>query len=338
MRAWTFDQAGTPENVLKFNPAKPTPSPPIGSNVLVRVSYVALSSACTNLMNNIPSILRHSAIPELDFSGFIAQAGPKAPSELSPGTAVFGTIPVLSAVLFGAGSLAEYVVVPAANVTIKPKTVRLSEAAGLTSLAHTAVLMVERAKITAGDRVLVNGGGGDIGTMALQIAKGAGAEVTVTCSESKINMVIQLGAEKAIDYRANHPLPDFLSKHYGQQQFDVILDTVGSQDLYEHSPAYLNPSGVYVNVGNIGISTAVTVWRWLKNSFHPRLLGGVPRTFIQFSAIPTKERGEKIASLAAEKGIDILVDSTFKLEDALLAYKRMRDGERKGRCLVEVSP
>jgi hypothetical protein len=93
---------------------------------------------------------------------------------------------------------------------------------------------------------------------------------------------------------------------------------VGSQDLYERSPAYLNHNGVYVNVGNIGVSTALTVWRWLKNSFHLRLLGGVPFKFIQFSAIPTKERGEKIASLAAEKGIDILVDSTFKLEDALL--------------------
>jgi NADPH:quinone reductase-like Zn-dependent oxidoreductase len=196
MRAWTFDQAGTPENVLKFNPTKPTPPPPIGSSVLVRVSYVAFSSACTDLMNNIPSMLRHSAIPELDFSGFIAQAGPKAPSELSPGTAVFGTIPVLSAVLFGAGALAEYVVVPAGNVIMKPKTVRLSEAAGLTSLAHTAVLMVERAKITAGNRVLVHGGGGDIGAMALQIAKFAGAEVMATCSESKINMVLQLGAEK----------------------------------------------------------------------------------------------------------------------------------------------
>jgi NADPH:quinone reductase-like Zn-dependent oxidoreductase len=102
---------------------------------------------------------------------------------------------VISAVLFGAGALAEYVVVPAGNVIIKSKTVRLSEAAGLTSLAHTAVLMVERAKITAGKRVLVHGGGGDIGAMALQIAKFAGAEVMATCSESKINMVLQLGAE-----------------------------------------------------------------------------------------------------------------------------------------------
>jgi len=196
MRAWTFNRAGTPQNVLKFNPARPTPPPPTGSNVVVRVSYVALSSAYTDLMNNVPSILRHSAIPEMDFSGFIAQAGPKASSELSPGTAVFGTIPVLSSLFFGAGALAEYIVVPAGNVVVKPKMVGLSEAAGLTSLAHTAVLMVERAKITARARVLVHGGGGDIGAMALQIAKSAGAVVVATCSESKINMVLQLGAEK----------------------------------------------------------------------------------------------------------------------------------------------
>jgi NADPH:quinone reductase-like Zn-dependent oxidoreductase len=133
-----------------------------------------------------------------------------------------------------------------------------------------------------------------------------------------INLGNKITQLQAIDYRANHPLAGYLSEQYGQQQFDVILDTVGSQDLYEHSPAYLSPSGVYVNVGNIGISTVLTLWRWLKNSIQPRMLGGVPRKFIQFSAIPTKERGEKIASLAAEKRLDILVDSTFKLEDALL--------------------
>jgi len=86
--------------------------------------------------------------------------------------------------------------VPAENVIVKPKTVGLSQAAGLTSLAHTAVLMVERAKITAGTRVLVHGGGGDIGSMALQISEDAGAMVVVTCSASKIDMVLQLGAEE----------------------------------------------------------------------------------------------------------------------------------------------
>lgn len=181
MRAWTFNKAGTPENVLKFDVAHPTPPSPTGSNVIVRVSYAALSSAGTNLMNDVPSILRHSTIPELDFSGFIEQAGAKAPPELSPGTAVFGTIPVLSCVLAGAGALAEYVVVPAGNVIVKPKTVGLPEAAGLTSLAHTAVYMVERAQIKSGDRVLVNGGGGDVGAIALQVAKSLGAVVVVTC-------------------------------------------------------------------------------------------------------------------------------------------------------------
>ena len=100
---------------------------------------------------------------------------------------------------------------------------------------------------------------------------------------------------------------------------------MGSQDLYEHSPAYLKHSGVYVNVGNIGISTALTLWRWLKNSTQPRWLGGVPRKFIQFSTIPTKERGEKLAALATENGLTILIDSTFKMEDALLVSRILSD-------------
>ncbi|CZR68487.1 uncharacterized protein PAC_18386 [Phialocephala subalpina] len=337
MRAWVFNKAGTPENVLKFNPAHPTPAPPSGSNVLVRIYYAALSSAGTNLMNNVPSILRRSAIPELDFSGFIAQAGEKAPPELSPGTAVFGTVPVLSSVLRGVGTLAAYISLPAENVIVKPKTVGLPEAAGLTSLANTAMLMLEKAKIKAGDRVLVHGGGGDVGMVALQASRSVGAAVVATCSESKMNMVLQLGAEKTIDYRASQPLHKFLVDNYGLQQFDIIFDTVGSQDLFEHSPRYLKPDGVYVNVGGVGISTALSLWRWFKNSAHPGLLGGIPRKFIMFNTVPTKQRGEKIAALAAEKSIDILVDSTFKLEDALLGYKRMLDGKRNGRCLIEIS-
>jgi len=177
MRAWTFNKVGTPDNVLKFRPVHPTPAPPTGFDVVVRVSYAALSSAGTNLMNDVPSILRRSAIPELDFSGFIAQAGDKAPPELSPGTAVFGTMPVLSSVLAGVGTLAEYISLPAENIIVKSKTVRLTEAAGLTSLANTALLMLEKAKIKTGDRVLVHGGGGDVGIIALQTSRGAGAAV-----------------------------------------------------------------------------------------------------------------------------------------------------------------
>jgi NADPH:quinone reductase-like Zn-dependent oxidoreductase len=138
-----------------------------------------------------------------------------------------------------------------------------------------------------------------------------------------VNLDNEITELQAIDYQANHPLNGFLSERFGQQQFDVILDTVGSQDLYEQSPSYLSPHGVYVNVGNIGVSTALTLWRWIKNSILPSFLGGVPRKFIQFSGIPTKEWGEKIASLAAEKRLHILVDSSFKLEDALLVSRNI---------------
>jgi D-arabinose 1-dehydrogenase-like Zn-dependent alcohol dehydrogenase len=104
-----------------------------------------------------------------------------------------------------------------------------------------------------------------------------------------------LSEHYAIDYQANEPLHSSLAKSC-TQPFGAILDTVGSQDVYEHSPEYLKQSGVYVNVGSVGISTGLSLWRWFKNSVRPSWLGGVSRMFIMFNTFPVKDRGENIAN------------------------------------------
>ena len=122
---------------------------------------------------------------------------------------------------------------------------------------------------------------------------------------------------KVIDYKATYPLHSFLAKEYGQQPFDIILDTVGSQDLYTMSPAYLKPKGLYVNVGTVGVSQLVALWRWFTNSTWPSILGGVPRKFIMFNTVPDKPRAKKIYQLAENKQLKIIVDSIYKMDDAL---------------------
>ena len=196
MRAWTFSTNGAPGQILSLNSAYPVPASPKGSNLLVQVSYVNLTSAGVNLMREVPSILRRAAIPEMDFSGHVVLAGPTANPALPPGTRVFGTISPGSSVLSGAGSLAEYVVVPSELVQAIPQNIRLDEAATFGGLAQTALKMVETAGAAKGHRTIIHGASGGVGIVATQLAKAKGATVIATCSASKFDMVKAAGADE----------------------------------------------------------------------------------------------------------------------------------------------
>lgn len=123
---------------------------------------------------------------------------------------------------------------------------------------------------------------------------------------------------QVIDYVENHPLHTYTQANFGNQPFDSILDTVGSQDLYVHCPAYLKPKGIYVNVGSLadnGISQ--TLWRWAKNSHLPSILGGTPRKYYMFGASISADGVKKIAEIAQDGHLKIFIDSIFKMEDTL---------------------
>lgn len=147
-------------------------------------------------MRDVPSILRRNAIPELDFSGTVVRAGPSASSKFPVDTPVFGSVPPSASVLSGVGTMAEYLVVPSSSVAIKPAKISFAEAAGLSSLGQVALEMVHRAHVKSGDLVLVNGGSGGVGSVVVQAAKAAGAEVVATCSEANVNIVRELGADE----------------------------------------------------------------------------------------------------------------------------------------------
>jgi NADPH:quinone reductase-like Zn-dependent oxidoreductase len=162
MRAWTFNAAGAPDRVLSLNLKFPTPSLPTGSKVLIRISHAALSSAGVNLMADVPSVLRKNAIPELDFSGRVVAVGPTAPSKFAVGTPVFGTVSKSATALSGVGTLAEFVLLEADCLALKPHNMSFKEAAGLSSLGQVALEMVRQGQVTQGSLVLVNGASGGI--------------------------------------------------------------------------------------------------------------------------------------------------------------------------------
>jgi NADPH:quinone reductase-like Zn-dependent oxidoreductase len=201
MRAWTYRTRGPPSIALKLESDFPTPPPPTKSNLLIKISHSALTPSCAHLINIVPSLpfLSRPYIPELDLSGVVELAGPDVPADLKPGTHVFGSIPLVpNYTLYGAGSMAEYALVPANHVAHVPKhkAFGLAEAAALNGNGQTAALMVRNAGIGAGSRVFVNGGSGGVGTLVVQIAKAEGAYVVATGSGANADLVKRLGADE----------------------------------------------------------------------------------------------------------------------------------------------
>jgi NADPH:quinone reductase-like Zn-dependent oxidoreductase len=199
MIGWTFSR-GPYQKVLKLSKNIPTPPPPSKSNILIRVSYAALNPAGPLMISLLPSfILPKYPIPELDFSGTIIQTGPLVAARFKPNTKVFGCLTPVKTVLSGKGALAEYIVLneKIAGISVVPENVPMDEAAGLGSVGQTAVKTCQRAGIKEGDKVLVNGASGGVGTMLVQVARAMGASVVVgICSGKNVEFVKEVGADE----------------------------------------------------------------------------------------------------------------------------------------------
>lgn len=208
MCAWTVQRAGPARRALTLERAKPTPalSAVTGANILVRVHYAALNPADGLLMAALPPWLpfRRRPTPGIDFAGVVVAAGPAVSVDgenaVKVGDAVAGALNVLT-IAFGTGALAEYIVVPASIVAVVAPgdgklSLPLGQAAGAFGVAgQTAALVLGEAGVQRGQRVLVNGASGGVGTVLVQALKGAGAEVWGVCSAANEALVKRLGAD-----------------------------------------------------------------------------------------------------------------------------------------------
>jgi len=138
-----------------------------------------------------------------------------------------------------------------------------------------------------------------------------------------------------IDYRKHDPLPAYLAQQYGDKPFDFVLDCVGTQALFVHSPAYLKAEGAVVNIGALE-GVTVTVRNVLFNMWLPTWLGGVPRRYIMFSTPPARDDAVYLARLIEEGRVRIPVDSVFDMEDAVRAYERIATKRARGKVVVRV--
>jgi len=212
------------------------PSPGKGS-VLVRVKAVSINAGDHHLLTGRPYVIRcigRPDIPGLDFSGVVESVGTGV-ERMAVGDDVLGTADI------ACGAFAEYVCVKETNVVHKPKGVDWEAAATVATAGETALQALRTGRaVTEGDRVLINGASGGVGSFAVQLAKSMGAHVTGVCSTDNIELVRSLGADEVVDYKTESV--DSMAAANGK--YDKIIDAVGRPGWRQ----LLKPGGAVVAV------------------------------------------------------------------------------------------
>lgn len=264
----------------------------------------------------------------LDISGVVLQA--PAGSVYAPGDEVYAR-------LAGLGAYAERVAVPAGLLARKPGTISHQEAASLPTVALTTwQSFYERAKLKAGESLLVQAGAGGIGFFAIQLAKHMGARVTATAGTANQALLKTLGTDVAVDYSTQR-FEDF-------GPFDVVYDAVGA-DLINRSIAATKPGGRYVGLVTVADQQAymemglpVETAAALSQRNAPYLAFAAERG-VEFHGPLTRPDGAQLAEIAAlvDAGtIKPLVTQVFGLDDLTQAYRAMESGRTRGKVVIAV--
>jgi len=295
------------------------------AEVLVRVHAAGLDQGVWHLMTGTPYAMRLAGFgfrapknPLLgyDVAGRIEAVGAQV-TNFRAGQEVFGTC---------RGSFAEYAVARPDRLVSKPESVGFEQAAALPISGLTALQAVrEHGGVRAGQRVLIIGAGGGVGTFAVQIAKADGADVTGVCSASKTELVRSIGADHVIDYARE----DFAD---GRSRYDVILDIAGKRSLSEVRRA-LTPRGTLVIVG------AQDAGKWLGMGHQFRAAALSPFVRQKLGFFISKQRREDLEELRTmlEAGtIRPVVDRTFPLEEVPEAIHYLREGHARGKVVITV--
>jgi NADPH:quinone reductase-like Zn-dependent oxidoreductase len=321
---------GKPERVLRLGEAK---VPMIGfGDVLVRMRATSVNTPDWATVAGVPYILRlgvglrrpRRPVRGSDVAGVVEAVGRQV-TDLAPGDEVFGSL-WGSAIGLRAGAFAQYTVAPASQLVKKPAGLTFEEAAASVMTGLTAMIAMRHlGKVRPGTRVLINGASGGVGTMAVQIAKSLGADVTGVCSSRNVELVRSLGADHVIDYTKR----DFTQ---GQQHYDVILDNV-----LNHSPKaaarLLAPDGVLIpnSIGNTG-----------------GLLAGLPRmaraalmgkrgTNVKFVTIAVnRENLSALVDLLETDRVRVVIEHTYPFDETAKAVAHMLEHHASGKVAIVV--
>ncbi|HET7209781.1 MAG TPA: NAD(P)-dependent alcohol dehydrogenase [Terriglobales bacterium] len=303
---------------------KPTPS---DDEVLVRVRAASVNPYDWHLMEGKPFLIRLFGLGLLkpkdtrfgaDVAGLVEAVG-KNVAGFKPGDEVFGVC---------RGSCSEYACVTQSKLAKKPHNVTLAQAACGGIAAITALQgLRDKGRVQPGQKVLINGAAGGVGTFAVQIAKAFGAEVTGVCSSRNADMVRSLGADQVIDYTQQ----DFTKAGHS---YDVIFDLIANHSLSQFG-RLLNPEGIYVGAG-IGPGGSIVGFLGRAMVTAPLMSRFGSHKFIILMAKITPEDLGVMGNLMDSGKVRAVIDRRYQLSDVPEAIRYLATGHARAKLVIRV--
>jgi NADPH:quinone reductase-like Zn-dependent oxidoreductase len=325
MQAIVYHTYGPPDVLKLEEVAKPVPG---DNNVLVSIYASSVNAADWHLLTADIFLVRlmsggllkpkHTILGG-DIAGRVETVG-KNVTQFKPGDDVYGDL-----LPWWGGGFAEYASVPEEGLALKPANLSFKEAAAVPLAATTALQgLRDRGQVRPGQKVLIQGATGGVGTFAVQLAKYFGAEVTAVCSTGKMDMVRGLGADHVIDYTKE----DFTQNG---QQYDLILAVNGYHPISAYQRA-LSPKGTYVMIGGAGTQMfqAMLMGTWISRTGDKKM-GHLSAKTTQKDLVFLKE------ILEAGK-IKPVIDRTYPLHEVPDALRYLGEGHAKGKIVISVRP
>jgi NADPH:quinone reductase-like Zn-dependent oxidoreductase len=335
MKAVVHVAYGSPDRVLEIREIKRPIAAP--GQVLIRVHAASLHPDVWHVVTGTPYVLRlmgnglirpKRQVPGSDLAGVVEAVGAGV-TRFNVGDEVFGECHMAWR---NGGAFAEYAAVEEAALAFKPKNVTFAQAASVGSSGLITLTNFRPERITAGDEVLINGAGGNVGTLAVQIAKARGARVTGVDHTSRLELIRSLGADRVVDYTKE----DILQR---SERYDFILDVASTLSLRACEPL-LKPAGIYSFIGHEHYGKARS--GKLLGSI-PRMLPMVARAVLghphlakpDFRNMPSKRSiMETLAQMMETGSITPVVARTFPLGEVHAAMRCMQDGVIAGRIVL----
>jgi len=321
VKAVVYRRFGSPD-VLEYEEIdKPTPK---DDEVLIRVHAASVNPFDRYLIRGEPYLVRfivglsRSKVkrPGVDVSGLVEATGRKV-TRFRPGDEVFGSC---------RGSFAEYVCAPESALVTKPGNVTFEQAASVPVAGYTALQALRnKGHVRAGQKVLINGASGGVGTFAVQIAKSFGADVTGVCSTRKGEMVRSIGADQVIDYTRE----DFTRSG---RLYDLILDNAGNHSL-SALRRVLTPGGTCVIVGGPYRGAIPLLARLIG------AIGSSPFSSRKVAIVSARRNKEDLAILRdlMEAGkVTPVVDRVYRLSEAAQAVQYLEQGHARGKVVIAI--
>lgn len=322
MKAIIYEKYGPPDVLALTEVEKPIPA---DNQVLVRIHAASVNYGNLALLKGEPFLVRFVfgllkpkfPIPGGDIAGRVEAVG-KDVKQFKPGDEVFGDLSGS-----GWGGFAEYVAVPEKALALKPVNLTYEEAAAIPMAAVTALQSIrDKGKLQSGQKVLIHGASGGVGTFAVQIAKALGAEVTAVCSTRNVEIVQSLGADVCLDYKKE----DFSKK---AERYDLILGVNGYQPMSVYKRA-LNPNGIVVVVGGAGtqLFQAMTLGPWISMTERKKV-----GSFLQR---PNQKDLIYMKELVEAGKVKPVLDRCYPLSEVPEAFKYFEEGHAQGKVVIKV--